>query len=429
MSVRIEPPATVFSNNALAIQKASFGSDKTYSIDEKGHLALMPSTSDVSNERVWGVFQEAMLSPFQKKNEDYQRRINSLSPTRFGEKQEREKLQLKMESNQAIIDAIKLDCSLFLHSDETKPTLPLTEGIVSFIRPWGEKKLASIYQMPHHDGKKWSTDSIAFEVISKGLKETGLTPEILYTFIQDASITPKSLKDIRKETDYSGSELFRMVQGNVIVPEQLGQYKNLKALIERTVTKLLSDSTLSSEDKELLVSAARTKPEVLYSLVKKASSNPDLLYEIDKREPITPTVMNELVRMAQIARTRFYAPHSHFPVGAAILSTDGEVFIGCNTENAAYGSTICAERNALSSFTIYNNKGTIIQSSSIHGKIAGLALVLLGGGSPCGACRQSLREFNQKMPVIMANCGGTITKVMSLEKLLKSSFGPEDLHV
>ena len=93
----------------------------------------------------------------------------------------------------------------------------------------------------------------------------------------------------------------------------------------------------------------------------------------------------ELVQRALEMRKFSYAPYSHFAVGAALLCEDGTVFTGCNVENAAYGSTLCAERTAL------------VKAVS-EGRTTGwTTLAIAGSGEdfcwPCGACRQMLYEF------------------------------------
>ncbi len=85
----------------------------------------------------------------------------------------------------------------------------------------------------------------------------------------------------------------------------------------------------------------------------------------------------ELVALAQSAREKAYAPYSHYTVGAALLTASGQVFTGCNVENAAYPMAICAERTAL-----------VKAVSEGQREFAAIAVATRNGGSPCGACRQ-----------------------------------------
>lgn len=98
----------------------------------------------------------------------------------------------------------------------------------------------------------------------------------------------------------------------------------------------------------------------------------------------------KLVQAALAARQQAYAPYSKFQVGAALRSTTGEVFIGCNVENVSYGLTICAERAAVTAAVAAGCQ-----------KFDALALALSGGGTPCGACRQVLAEFCPDLPILL----------------------------
>ncbi len=118
-----------------------------------------------------------------------------------------------------------------------------------------------------------------------------------------------------------------------------------------------------------------------------------------------------LLAFAREAQEKSYSPYSSFRVGAAVYA-DGEIFQGVNIENAAYGSTQCAERTAL---------GTAISAG--YQDISAIAIV---GDSeaptvPCGACRQFLAEFNPDMRVIMGGATDEVM-VMTLEELLPEAF-------
>lgn len=128
----------------------------------------------------------------------------------------------------------------------------------------------------------------------------------------------------------------------------------------------------------------------------------------------------ELVQKANEARSLSYSPYSRFAVGAALLTKDGQVFLGANIENSSYPLCMCAERNAL-----YN--------AMMHGykKSDFLALALSadtdGPCSPCGACRQVISElFPKEGKIIMANVKGDV-KETSVEELLPFAFSEDDL--
>lgn len=125
----------------------------------------------------------------------------------------------------------------------------------------------------------------------------------------------------------------------------------------------------------------------------------------------------ELVERALEMRRFSYAPYSHFRVGAALECEDGSVYTGCNVENAAYGSSLCAERTAL------------VKAVS-EGRRRFVRLAVAGDSAdycwPCGACRQMLREFGTELEVLAANREGAYVSV-PLEELLPHSFGPETL--
>ena len=128
----------------------------------------------------------------------------------------------------------------------------------------------------------------------------------------------------------------------------------------------------------------------------------------------------ELKAAAVAMLDRAYIPYSHFPVGAALLCADGSVFTGCNIENAAYGSTICAERTAL------------VKAVS-EGHLSDWNAIAIAGNSadycwPCGACRQMLFEFCPDLNVLVARADGDFVS-LPLKKLLPYGFGPESLTV
>ena len=124
----------------------------------------------------------------------------------------------------------------------------------------------------------------------------------------------------------------------------------------------------------------------------------------------------ELVAKAMEVRRHAYAPYSKFPVAAALLSKAGEVYTGVNVENASYGLTICAEQVAI---------GSAVAAGETT--FEAIAVVVKGGGSPCGACRQVLNEFSPNLKVIMADEEGRVVRAASLDELLPEAFGPNSL--
>ena len=127
----------------------------------------------------------------------------------------------------------------------------------------------------------------------------------------------------------------------------------------------------------------------------------------------------ELVEKAFSMHEFSYVPYSGFPVGAALLCADGTVFTGCNVENAAFGSTICAERTAL------------LKAVSEGHREDWVAIAVAGRGAdycwPCGSCRQMLYEFAPDLRVLVARGDGEFQAV-SLSELLPHGFGPKSLN-
>ena len=126
----------------------------------------------------------------------------------------------------------------------------------------------------------------------------------------------------------------------------------------------------------------------------------------------------ELVKRAFEMHRFSYVPYSHFPVGAALESEEGTVYTGCNVENAAYPAGICAERNAIS-------------HAVAEGHTRFRRIVIAGQGedfcTPCGICRQVMREFAPELEVICLNGAGE-ERSFTLPELLPHSFGPEFLE-
>ena len=123
-----------------------------------------------------------------------------------------------------------------------------------------------------------------------------------------------------------------------------------------------------------------------------------------------------LIEAATAVRNCAHAPYSDFRVGAAIVDADGEIHIGCNVENASFGLSVCAERHAVAAAV-----------SAGADKLEAVAVVTDTSppASPCGACRQVLREFGD-LSVILANPAGE-RHLTTVNELLPGAFTPEDL--
>lgn len=132
----------------------------------------------------------------------------------------------------------------------------------------------------------------------------------------------------------------------------------------------------------------------------------------------SPDQVQALLRAARLAYTRAYAPYSDFPVGAAVLDEHGVVHAGCNVENVAYPQGVCAEAGALSAMILAGGRRA-------------RAVVVVGTGgewiTPCGGCRQKLREFCDLDTPIMTASDTAVGPQYTLEQLMPHSFGPEHL--
>jgi cytidine deaminase len=136
------------------------------------------------------------------------------------------------------------------------------------------------------------------------------------------------------------------------------------------------------------------------------------------RNPLDEDMQRALLQAARAARLDAYAPYSNFRVGAAVLDEQGQVHAGCNVENAAYPQGVCAEAAALCAMVLAGGRRAT-------------ALLVVGEGpawvTPCGGCRQKLREFAAPdTPVLVAD-GLGVQRCFTLEELLPHSFGPEQL--
>ncbi|XP_006862468.1 PREDICTED: cytidine deaminase [Chrysochloris asiatica] len=134
---------------------------------------------------------------------------------------------------------------------------------------------------------------------------------------------------------------------------------------------------------------------------------------------LKPEHIQQLLLSCLEAKKSAYCPYSHFPVGAALLTREGRIFLGCNVENACYPLGICAERTAIQKAISegYKDFKAIAIASDLQDDFI----------SPCGACRQVMREFGTDWAVYMTKPDGTYV-VNTVEELLPASFGPKDLQ-
>ncbi len=123
-----------------------------------------------------------------------------------------------------------------------------------------------------------------------------------------------------------------------------------------------------------------------------------------------------LVEAASQARRWAYAPYSHYAVGAALLTESGKVYDGVNVENAAYPTTMCAERVAVFKAVSEGER-----------RFTAIAVVTSNGGTPCGSCRQVLAEFGVDTLVVIADDAGRIVQEATVADLLPGAFLPGDL--
>lgn len=127
---------------------------------------------------------------------------------------------------------------------------------------------------------------------------------------------------------------------------------------------------------------------------------------------------NELIAAAQKAQRTAYAPYSKYNVGAALRTKAGKVYLGANVENAAYPTSICAERVAVFKAVTEGERD-----------FDAIAVVTRDGGAPCGSCRQVLAEFALDAKVLIANEAGQVIKETTVRELLPEAFLPSNLNV
>jgi len=133
--------------------------------------------------------------------------------------------------------------------------------------------------------------------------------------------------------------------------------------------------------------------------------------------PLNDEIRQQLVQAAVQARRWAYAPYSHYAVGAALLTPNGKIYDGVNVENAAYPTTMCAERVAV-----------FKAISEGEREFEAIAVVTQNGGSPCGGCRQVLAEFGLHTVVLIADAEGRLLQETTVSELLPGAFLPRDLN-
>lgn len=121
-----------------------------------------------------------------------------------------------------------------------------------------------------------------------------------------------------------------------------------------------------------------------------------------------------LVAAAAAVRLRAHAPYSNFQVGAALLAESGAIYVGCNVENASYGATVCAERNAVAALVAGGDRRVVACAIVTAGEVA---------AGPCGLCRQVLAEFALELPIVLARAEALdVHRMVTLGELLPCAF-------
>lgn len=131
---------------------------------------------------------------------------------------------------------------------------------------------------------------------------------------------------------------------------------------------------------------------------------------------LTDEMRDKLIETSLGARRWAYAPYSEYAVGAALLTSSGKIYDGVNIENAAYPTSMCAERVAV--FKAVSEGET---------NFTAIAVASSNGGTPCGACRQVLSEFGLDTKVLVLDGDGKVRQETTVAELLPGAFGPQDL--
>jgi len=131
---------------------------------------------------------------------------------------------------------------------------------------------------------------------------------------------------------------------------------------------------------------------------------------------LTDDERRALINLAKEARRRAYAPYSNYHVGAALRTRSGRILTGCNVENAAYPTSMCAERIAIYKAISEGEKEFDV-----------IAVVTSNGGMPCGGCRQVMAEFGLDTVVLVADVEGRLVQETTVSGLLPGAFTPKVL--
>lgn len=131
-----------------------------------------------------------------------------------------------------------------------------------------------------------------------------------------------------------------------------------------------------------------------------------------------PTIEPELFAAARVVQGNAHVPYSKFPVGAALRTTSGAVFVGCNVENAAYPEGVCAEASAISAMVSAGEREIDAIVTVCEGEVLGTC---------CGGCRQKIREFATGTTLIHNAGPDGVRRTFTMAELLPESFGPEHL--
>jgi cytidine deaminase len=164
----------------------------------------------------------------------------------------------------------------------------------------------------------------------------------------------------------------------------------------------------------------------------KTTNTLTISYDIFSFQDELPTDEKELVIQAREAMNHSYSPYSHFSVGCAVKLKDGEIVKGSNQENAAYGPTNCAERSALFAIGSQGKQDQIAKIAVIARPTAALdspvPLAKEQNGTPCGVCRQVMKEYEvlsgQKMIILCVFNTDRIYRFEGIDTLLPFGFGP-----